>query len=56
MIPTVIGEDLGLSRAFPAFRLAGDELYLSAHPDLKRNLRIRLIWDHLLEALKAKFS
>ena len=56
VIPTVIGEDLGLSRAFPEFRLAGDELYLSAHPDLKRNPRIRLVWDHLLEALKAKFS
>lgn len=56
VIPTVIGEDSGLTRVYPEFRLAGDEIYLSAHPDLKRNPRIRLVWDHLLEALKAKFS
>jgi len=56
VIPTVIGEDLGLSRVYPEFCLSGDELYLSAHPDLKRNPRIRLVWDHLCESLKARFS
>ena len=56
VIPIVIGESLGLTRVYPDLTLMGDDLYLTAHPDLKRNPRIRIVWDHLLDALRTQFS
>lgn len=56
IIPIRIGETLGLTRVYPEFSLVGDEIYLSAHPDLKRNPRIRIVWDHLFKSLCAWFS
>lgn len=51
VIPTQIGDAMGLTRVHRDFALPGDELYLTAHPDLQRNPRMSLVWNHLRTAL-----
>ena len=56
VIPVQVGDAMGLTRVHVDFELPGDELYLTAHPDLQRNPRISLVWNHLRAALFAAFS
>lgn len=56
VIPIQIGESMGLTRVHPEFVLPGDELYLTAHPDLHRNPRVSVVWDHLRERLLDNFK
>jgi DNA-binding transcriptional LysR family regulator len=56
VIPTHVGDAMGLTRVHPDFALPGDEIYLTAHPDLRRNPRIAIVWSHLRTALGATFE
>jgi len=56
VIPIQVGDAMGLTRVHSDFALPGDELYLSAHPDLQRNPRISLVWSHLRAALQDAFN
>ncbi len=56
VIPVQVGEAMGLVRVHPDFALPGDELYLTAHPDVRRNPRISLVWNHLRMALQGVFD
>ena len=56
ILPIPIAEDMGLCRVCPDFTLEYSDLYMTAHPALRRNPHIRLVWDHLHDALKAMFG
>lgn len=56
VIPIQIGDVMGLTRVHSDFTLPGDELYLTAHPDLQRNPRISLVWNHLRTTLHGAFN
>lgn len=47
VIPIQVGDAMGLTRLYAEFVLPGDELYLTAHPDLQRNPRMSTVWSHL---------
>lgn len=56
VIPIQVGDAMGLTRVHSDFALPGDELYLTAHPDLQRNPRISLVWSHLRTTLHGAFN
>jgi DNA-binding transcriptional LysR family regulator len=56
VIPIQIGDAMGLTRVHPEFVVPGDEIYLTAHPDLHRNPRVSIVWNHLSETLQREFG
>lgn len=56
VVPIQVGDAMGLTRVHSDFALPGDELYLTAHPDLQRNPRMSLVWNHLRTTLHGAFN
>ena len=56
VIPIRVGDAMGLTRVHTDFALPGDDLYLTAHPDIQRNPRISLVWNHLRTTLRDAFE
>ena len=56
VIPIQVGDAMGLTRLHADFALPGNELYLTAHPDLQRNPRMSLVWSHLRTTLQEAFN